>query len=236
MASFILIFSCLSATVAILLASAWMVSRYGELAAKWMLPKEVFWIVVAVLLLAVTVAMGIKILSRFNREWVMAVSFVVGLGSLWGAWWIIIAARQRAGVVFIEIEQSDPKRIFVVGLFVALFLWAFVSAVLYTDLFMAFNGLFFASTAAMIHHLKKLPLLFSEKGVYTPNDFIAWDQVIRHQWTGDSDSTHTLVLHLRRSVVPTKMLHIPWDSFEEVNDIVEEYGVSEKTEKTPRIF
>ena len=62
MASFMLIFSCLSASLAIFLASAWMVSRYGELGAKWMLPKEVFSVVVAVGLLAVTVFAGIKFL------------------------------------------------------------------------------------------------------------------------------------------------------------------------------
>lgn len=224
MATYILVLSCLSGVIAVVLACFWMESRYGELASKWMLSKEITHVVIAVGVLLVVILGGMKLLARVNRDLVMGISFAVGLSALWAAWWAVYSGRQHTGVVLFDIDQSDPKRIYVVAAFAVLAVGTLCGALMTKDVYLGLNSLFFLSTALMIHLIKNMKMLFSEKGIYTPNDFIAWDQIESYRWTGEGEKSHILVLHITHSLLSTKVLHIPWSYFEEVSDILEEYS------------
>jgi len=107
--------------------------------------------------------------------------------------------------------------------FSVLGLGAILLALVQGDLFTALQGLFFVSSAAMSYLIAKMHVLFTAKGIYTPNGFWAWPQVEAYRWTGGTGKTHTLVLRGKRRVFKTKILRVPWNAFDDVCNAMEDY-------------
>ena len=217
----VIIISCLSVVVAIFLMQCWLEQRYGEIAAKWLLPKEV--IQFSAMGIAVSIALwaGIKICSRFNLNVVMIAGFVIGLSALWTAWWIVRSARQKAGKVLVDVGKVEPRGMYAVAAFILLSLWAFALSVTGPDLFMALNGLLFASSAGLSYSISRMSLLFTEKGIFTPNGAIYWQEIEGYRWTGGTETAHTLVLTLRRPFFKTKVFSISWSYLDQISNVME---------------
>ena len=71
--------------------------------------------------------------------------------------------------------------------------------------------------------ITKMHMIFTAKGIYTPNGFLDWTQVEAYRWTGGTGESHTLVLRIKRRVFRTKILRVPWNAFDDVCDAMENY-------------
>ena len=215
--------SAFSVVVANFLARCWFEELYGDLAVHWLLPKEILHVGSAVLFLAVAILLGMKILAGIDPDVLMVPAYGVGLGALWGAWWIVARDRSHGGVILVDLGQAEPRGMIAVVAFAVLGMGALVLTIVQRDLFMALQALFFASSAAMSYLITKMHTVFTAKGIYTPNGFLGWAQVEAYRWTGGTGESHTLVLRVKRRVFKTKILRIPWHAFDDVCDVMEDY-------------
>jgi hypothetical protein len=164
-----------------------------------------------------------KMLASVNPDVLMVPAYGLGLGALWCAWGIVARDRSQAGAVLVDLGRAEPRGMIVVWAFSSLGLGATVLAIAQADLFTGLQGLFFASSAAMSFLITKMHTVFTAKGIYTPNGFLAWTQVEAYRWTGGTGESHTLVLGVKRRVFKTKILRIPWHAFDAVCDAMENY-------------
>jgi len=219
----VIIIACLSTVVAVFLAQCWLEERYGDLAARYLLPKEIFQVGLILGAGVLAVWLGMVAFGHFDRTMVMVVCFSLGLGALWLAWWMVKTARLRAGRILVDLGKVEPKGIYAVAAFAALSGLVFILAIGDADLFLALNGLFFASSALLSFEISKMRMLFTETGIYTPNGKILWKDVLRYHWSGGTEKSHTLLLTLRRGVFRTKVLSVPWPFLDQVNSVLEDY-------------
>jgi len=217
----VIVISCLAVAVAIFLMQCWFEERYGDLAARWVLPKEIIQFGSVILFVGFALWLGIRVCSGLNRDVVMVVGFVVGLSALWGAWWIVIQGRKHAGTVLVDVGRVEPKGKYAVAAFIVLSVWAFGLSVSGRDLFMVLNGVLFASSAALSHSISRMNMLFTDRGLYTPNGAIFWSDIEIYKWTGGTGSTHTLLLVLKRGFFRTQVMSIPWAFLDQVSEVLE---------------
>ncbi|MCF7975989.1 MAG: hypothetical protein K9N55_19385 [Phycisphaerae bacterium] len=219
----VIVVSCLAVAVALFLMQCWFEERYGDLAAHWLLPKELIQIGSVLVFVGLSLGLGLRICARLNRDWVMVVGFAVGLSALWGAWWIVLKGRSEAGVVLVDVGRVEPKGQYAVVAFIILSVWAFGLSVSGRDLFMVLNGVLFASSAALSHSISRMDMLFTDRGLYTANGAIFWPDIETYKWTGGTETTHTLLLVLKRRFFKTRVVSIPWAYLDQVSDVLEEY-------------
>ncbi len=219
----VITFSALSVVVAIFLARCWFEELYGDLAMHCLLPREILHVGSVILFLSVAVFLGMKVLADISPDVLMVPAYCVGLGGLWGAWWIVARDRSQAGAILVDLGRAEPRGMIAVAVFGALCLGALVLTVGQRDLFMALQALFFASSAALSYLIAKMHTLFSAKGIYTPNGFLDWSLVEAYRWTGGTGESHTLVLRVKHRVFKTKILRVPWHAFDDVCNVMEEY-------------
>ncbi len=219
----VIIISCLAVAVAIFLMQCWLEERYGDLAARWLLPKELIQVGSVVVFVGLSLGLGIKVCSRLNREVVMVAAFVVGLSALWGAWWIVIQGRKTVGSVLVDVGRVEPKGKYAVVAFIVLSVWAFGLSVSGRDLFMVLIGLLFGSSAVLSHSISRMNMLFTDTGLYTPNGVVLWTDIESYKWTGGTGTTHTLLLVLKRRFYKTMVVSIPWASMDQVSDVLESH-------------
>jgi hypothetical protein len=217
----VIAFSAFSVVVAIFLARCWFEELYGDLAVQWLLPKEILHIGSMVLFLTVATLVGMKMLAGIDPDVLMVPAYGVGLGALWGAWWIVARDRSLGGVILVDLGQAEPRGMIAVAAFAVLGMGALALTIVQRDLFMALQALFFASSAAMSYLITKMHTVFTAKGIYTPNGFLDWAQVEAYRWTGGTGKSHTLVLRVKRRVFKTKILRVPWHAFDDVCDVME---------------
>lgn len=217
------IMTCLALAVALFLMQCWFEQRYGDLAARWVLPKELVQVGAVVLFVGVSIGLGMKVFASLNRNVVMVLGFAVGLSALWAAWWIVQDARKHAGEVLVDVGRVEPKGRYAVVAFIVLGVWALGLSVSGRDLFMLLNAALFASSAALSHFISEMNMLFTDKGLYTPNGEILWAQVDNYKWTGGTGTTHTLLLTLKRRFFKTMVIPIPWDAMDQVSNVLEEF-------------
>jgi hypothetical protein len=219
----VIVLSAFSVVVAIFLARCWFEELYGDLAAHWLLPKEILHIGSIVLCLSASILVGMKMLASVNPDALMVPAYGIGLGALWCAWGIVARDRSQAGAVLVDLGQAEPRGMVAVWAFSVLGLGAFVLAIVQGDLFTALQGLFFVSSAAMSFLITKMHMIFTARGIYTPNGFLDWTRVEAYRWTGGTGKYHTLVLRVKRRVFKTKILRVPWNAFDDVCDAMENY-------------
>ncbi len=218
-----IVISCLAVAVAIFLMQCWFEERYGDLAARWLLPKELIQIGSVVVFVGLSLGLGIKVCARLNREAVMVAGFAIGLSSLWAAWWIVMQGRKEVGSVLVDVGKVEPRGKYAVVAFIVLSVWAFGLSLSGRDLFMILIGLLFASSAVLSHSISRMNMLFTDKGLYTPNGVILWEDIESYKWTGGTGTTHTLLLVLKRRFYKTMVVRIPWASMDQVSDVLESY-------------
>ena len=219
----VIIISCLAVVVAIFLMQCWFEERYGDLATRWLLPKEIIQVGAVILFVALSLCLGLKVCARLNRDVVMIVGFLIGLSALWGAWWIVIKGRRHTGEVLVDLGKVEPKGPVAVAAFIILSVWALGLAVTGHDLFMLLNALLFASSAMLSHSISRMNMLFTEKGLYTPNGAIPWQAIEMYKWTGGTGTSHTLLLVLKRRFFRIMVVSVPWASLDPVSDALETY-------------
>jgi hypothetical protein len=219
----VIVIACLAVVVAIFLMQCWFEERYGDLAARWVLPKEMIQVGSVILFVGLSLCLGLKICARLNRDVVMIAGFAVGLSALWGAWWIVTQGRKDAGAVLVDVGRVEPKGQYAVVAFIILSVWALGLSVSGRDLFMVLNAALFASSAMLSYSISRMNMLFTEKGLYTPNGAIFWTDVEMYKWTGGTGSTHTLLLVLKRRFFKVMVVSIPWAALDPVSDVLEAY-------------
>jgi hypothetical protein len=219
----VIVISCLAAAVAIFLMQCWFEERYGDLAAHWLLPKELIQIGSVLVFVGLSLGLGLRICASLNRDWVMVAGFAVGLSALWGAWWIVLKGRKQAGNVLVDVGKVEPKGRYAVVGFIVLSLLAFGLSASGRDFFMVLNGLLFTTSAALSHSISRMNMLFTDKGLYTANGSIIWTDIETYRWTGGTDTTHTLLLVLKRRFFKTRVVRIPWACLDQVSDVLEQY-------------
>jgi len=219
----VIIISCLAVVVAIFLMQCWFEERYGDLATRWVLPKEIIQIGSVILFVGLSLYLGLKVCASLNRDAVMIVGFGIGLSALWGAWWIVMQGRKHTGAVLVDMGKVEPKGPYAVVAFIILSVWALGLSVSGRDLFMVLNAMLFASSAALSHSISRMNMLLTEKGLYTPNGVIFWADIEMYKWTGGTASTHTLLLVLKRRFFKTMVVSVPWASLDPVSDVLEAY-------------
>lgn len=217
----VIIISCLAVVVAIFLMQCWFEERYGDLAARWVLPKEIIQFGSVILFVGLSLHLGLKVCATLNRNVVMVAGFVIGLSALWGAWWIVIQGRKGAGAVLVDMGSVESKGPYAVAAFIILSVWAFGLSLSGRDLFMVLNGALFASSAVLSHSISRMNMLFTEKGLYTPNGAILWTDIEMYKWTGGTGSTHTLLLVLKRRFFKIMVVSVPWGCLDPVSDVLE---------------
>ena len=105
----VIIISCLAVVVAIFLMQCWFEERYGDLATRWVLPKEIIQGGSVILFVGLSLYLGLKVCASLNRDAVMIAGFGIGLSALWGAWWIVMQdARRPARCLWIWV-RLNPK-------------------------------------------------------------------------------------------------------------------------------
>lgn len=219
----VIIISCLAVVVAIFLTQCWFESHYGDLAARWLLPKEIIQVGSVILFVGLSLSLGLKVCATLNRDAVMIAGFVIGLSALWGAWWIVVKGRRHAGTVLVDVGKVEPKGPIAVAAFVVLSLLALGLSLAGRDLFMLLNAVLFASSAMLSHSISRMNMLFTEKGLYTPNGAVPWTDIEMYKWTGGTGTSHTLLLVLKRRFFKIMVVSIPWACLDPVSDALETY-------------
>lgn len=219
----VIAFSALSVVVAIFLARCWFEELYGDLATHWLLSREILQTISLVLLLGLAVLVGMKVLAKLNPDVLMLPAFGIGLGALWAAWWIVARERSKCGKVLVDLGQSEPRGMIAVVVFGVLGLGAIVLGLMQGDPFLALQALFFFSSALMSYLITGMHTLLTEKGIYTPNGTLAWPRVEAYRWTGGTGKSHTLVLGVKRRIFKTRILRVPWQAFDDVSNVMEDY-------------
>lgn len=215
-------FSAFALVVAVFLARCWFEELYGDLAVHWLLPKEILHVGSMMALVAVAILIGMKVLAGVDPDLLMIPAYGIGLGALWGAWYVVARDRARAAAVLVDLGRAEPKGMIAVSVFAVLALGAAGLAIVQRDLFLILQAVFFASSAAMSYLISKMHTVFTEEGIYTPNGFLAWTQVEAYRWTGGTGESHTLVLRIKHRIFKTKILRVPWHAFDDVSDVLEE--------------
>ena len=219
----VIAFSALAVAVAVFLARCWFEELYGDLATHWLLSKEILHAVSLLLLLGLAVLLGMKVLAKLNPDVLMLPAFGTGLGALWAAWWIVARDRSQCGKVLVDLGRAEPRGMIAVVIFVVLGLGAVVLSFMQGDSFLACQALFFFSSALMSYSITRMHTLLTEKGIYTPNGALAWNRVEAYRWTGGTGKSHTLVLGVKRRIFKTKILRVPWQAFDDVSNVMEDY-------------
>ncbi len=217
----VIVIACLAVVVAIFLMQCWFEERYGDLAARWVLPKEMIQVGSVILFVAASLCLGLKVCATLNRTVVMVSGFAIGLSALWGAWWIVVMGRKDAGAVLVDVGRVEPKGQYAVVAFVILSVWALGLSVSGRDLFMVLNAALFASSAMLSYSISRMNMLFTDKGLFTPNGAILWQDIEMYKWTGGTGSTHTLLLVLKRRFFKVMVVSLPWASLDPVSDVLE---------------